>query len=174
MTQEELTQRIKGKHILLDTGVIIRAFEFFQKFEDFFRLLGSTNCIPVYFPLIEFEFIRGAHILEHRQKREEFLKSVSGVNMPFRTEQIMSDAIRIANCYAARKINNPSVVDCCIAAYIKQFSANLLLVTLNHKDFPLFLFDRIFIYPIDTETDIFPLAFYSFNTKKAAQLGLEP
>lgn len=138
----------------------------------FFNLLEETNCKSAYFPFIEFEFLRGAYEAGHKKDREEFLKEISAVELSTPTSKIIKDSISIANCYSARKHYSASLTDCSIAAYLKTHSDNLFLVTLNHKDFPTFLFDRVGIVPVDTEKDIFTLAFYSYNKPKAAKIGI--
>jgi predicted nucleic acid-binding protein len=169
----ELKDKISSKFVLLDTGVIIRAFENFDNFEAFFKMLEDANCRSVYFPFIEFEFLRGAYEISHRHDREQFLKEISGISLNQPNHTIIKDAIAIANCYSARKHYSASLTDCCIAAYLKTFTDNLFLVTLNHKDFPTFLFDRVGIHPIDAKTDIFTLAFYKYNQAKAEKIGLK-
>ena len=171
MTEKEFSQKITNRLVLFDTGVIIRAFGNFDAFKSFFVFLKENECSLVYSPLIEFEFTRGAYETEHKKTRKEFLKFFSFSNIPLPTNETISDTIKIANAYSARRINSPSFIDCCIAAYLKNYHDNLFLVTLNHKDFPTFLFDRVFIYPINTEKDIFTLAFYKFNINKCKKIG---
>lgn len=171
LTEKEFTQEIANKFVLFDTGVIIRAFKYYELFENLFMFLEKNECSPTYFPLVEFEFTRGAYEIEHKEKRKEFLRSLSFLNMPVPSNETIGDAIKIANAYSARRVNSPSFIDCCIAAYLKNYHNNLFLVTLNHKDFPTFLFDRVFIYPINTEKDIFTLAFYRFNMNKCKKIN---
>lgn len=163
---------ISRKHILFDTCVIIRAFEDFSSFKKILEFLEQEHCVPVIFSFIEFEFIRGAYDIEHRKKRKEFLELLAPTTIPLDEKQIMADAIAIANTYAARKIHSPSIVDCAIAAYLKKYHGSLFFVTLNHKDFPTFLFDRVQVYPVDTEKDVFSLGFYRYNITKGERLGL--
>ena len=173
LTEEGLATTLKNKFLLLDTGVIIRGFEHFEEFEIFFNFLKQADCGLVYFPFIEFEFVRGAYDPHLRERKQEFLHALAMTKMPFRSETtLMPDTIKIANAYTARKLNSPALTDCCIAAYLKNFSKNLLFVTVNHKYFPTFLFDRIFIYPIDTQKDIFPLGFYQYSEIKGKDIGL--
>ena len=85
---------------------------------------------------------------------------------------IVTDAIKIANAYSARKHNSASLVDCCIAAYVMRFKGNLLLATLNPKDFPTFLFKCIGIYPLDTNKELFPIVFLNYDKGKTEKIGL--
>lgn len=169
---KEFAEKIRNKYLLFDTGVIIRAFEHFEIFEGLFSFLKQNNCAPVFFSLIEFEFIRGANTQSNKKKRDEFLEFIAMEQMSFKVDNTKDDIIAIANAYSARKHFSASVVDCCIASFLKKYSKNLFLVTLNHKDFPTFLFDRIFIYPVDTDKEVFPIGFYQFNEEKAKKIKI--
>jgi len=172
MEFQEMKERLTNKFILLDTNVIARSFEHFDNFEGFLRFFQETECALTYFPMIEFEFLRGAHLAEHRKARTEFLKTLAFEQMPF-DPQVVYDALKIANAYVARNRKlTPSIVDCCIAAYLKEYADNLYLATLNHSDFPTYLFDRIYVWPVDTEKDVFPIGIYQFNTQKAKDIGV--
>jgi predicted nucleic acid-binding protein len=172
LTEKQLSETIKNKFVLFDTNVIINAFKYLDVFKELFDFLGDAEASPIYFPLIEFEFLRDAYDVTHKGKRKEFLREFTFSTMPLPSSNEIEDSIKIANAYTARKINNPSFIDCCIAAYLKKYAKNLFLITSNHKDFPIFLFDRIFIYTLDTEKDIFTIGFYCFNPKKAKAIGV--
>lgn len=172
LMMKEFAEKIRNKYLLFDTGIIIRAFEHFEVFEEFFGFLKQNNCTPVFFSLIEFEFIRGVNTQFNRKKREEFLEFLAMEQMEFKADEAKSDLIAIANAYSLRRHSSASVVDCCIASFLKKYSKNLFLITLNHKDFPTFLFDRFFIYPVDTDKEVFPIGFYQFNEEKAKKIKI--
>ena len=168
MEKPELEQTLRGKYILLDTDVLICLIENFDKVKDFIAFIKNIDCVFVYFPLIEFEFTRGAYKKEHRDKREKFLKMLSINNLPFRSDddETIKETIKVAHIYASKKMN-PSLIDCCTAAYLKKYSQNLFLATLNHKHFPTFLFDRFYIWTIDSgRKEIYPIGLYRFNKEK--------
>ena len=166
-----LKEKIAHKHILLDTGIFSRSFDHFDSFRPLFQLLNETNCQATYFPLIKFELLRDVFINDNRIKRQMFVEEVTRVNLPI-PPNLFDRAISFANEYTEHQVKSASLVDCCIAAYLEKYADNLFLITLNHKDFPTFLFDRIFVLPIDTDKDVFPLGFYAFNKEKAKQLGV--
>jgi len=150
--------------------VLIFGFGYQNEFEKLCSFLIQGNCSLAYFSLVEFEFLRSAHDPENKNKRKKLLDRF--IEMPFRLDDAKDDIIKIANSYAARKQNGASVVDCCIASFLKTYGKNVILAAFNHKDFLTFLFDRIFIYPIDTNKDIFTLAFYRFNMEKAKKIKI--
>ena len=169
ISKEKFGGQIINKHVLFDTNVLIRACYNFNGFEGFFKFLKKYDCSPAYFPLIKFEFIGPMQSKEHKGKREKFLINIPFEVLPTPTTDNMNDAIGIANAYGLRQVG-ASLVDCCITAYLKQYSSNLFLATLNHKHFPTFLLDSIFIYPIDTGKEILPMGFYKFNNAKAKKI----
>ncbi len=170
-TEAGLKKLIANKHILLDTGVFSRAFDHYSSFEDFFRLLQDAPCSAVYFPLIEFELLRHVFIPEHRESRRKFLNTINAIGLNIHPG-LFDDALRIANCYAQRKVTSPSLVDCSIAAYLKRYSSNMFFATFNHKDFPTFLFSRVGVLPIETDKEVFTLGFYCFDEKKAKEIAI--
>jgi predicted nucleic acid-binding protein len=135
-------------------------------FEGLIADIKSANCEIVIFPFVQFEFTRGAFELEHKRKRSEFIEALQAENLPVRTDDLIRDAIEIANLYASKKVDSPSMIDCSIAALMKIYSDKLFLCTLNHKDFPLFLFNRFHIYTMDADRNIYPFGFYEFNKDK--------
>lgn len=169
MEVDEFRKFIDHKFVIFDTNIFIKAYEHFDAFKVLFDLVKSANCKVVYFPLIEFEFARGAFLPDHRQDREDMFKIIATEKMPIRDDLIYS-ALDIARIYSHNKLPSIHLVDCCIAAYMKQHHDKLFLVTLNHRDFPNFLFDRLHIQPIDSENEVFAPAFYQFNNDKWASL----
>lgn len=167
----EIKTIIKNKYIILDTNILIKALENFSAFESLFIFLKNVDCAIVDFPLIRFEFTRNIFLPGHRESRERFLDILSPSPLPFK-EKLIEDSLEIARIYAHQGVQKGqiSLVDCCIAAYLKQYKENLFLITLNHKDFPVILFDRLFIFPIDGDNDVFAPAFYKFNDKKWSSL----
>ena len=177
MELEELKKSLKGKHIILDTNVLICLFENFDEGQEFisFLLLEIEDCTLTYFPLIEFEFTRGAYQKEHQEKRKEFLEKLSIESLPFHGDEFTDETIKIAQIYASKK-KSPELVDCYIAAYLNKYKDKLFLATLNHKHFPQFIFDRIHVWPVindkGDEPKSFPIGIYSFSKEKGKKYGL--
>ncbi|MCL4400095.1 hypothetical protein M1506_02335 [Patescibacteria group bacterium] len=173
MEKEKLVALIKSRHILLDTNVFIKAFDHFDAFRPLFEFLEENNCQVVDFPLIQFEFTRNTFLPDHREQRELFLKKIATASLPLHKD-LIKDALEIARIYAHQGVQRGqiSLVDCCIAAYLMKYEKNLFLLTMNHKDFPTLLFNRVSIFPVDEKTtdDVFAPAFYQFDVKKLTVL----
>lgn len=164
---DELRERLENKFILFDTNILIEASKHFDSFEALLILLRESKCDVCYIPLIEFEFTRDAVTTELHVERERFLEKIKGVKLPMHSE-LFDDALAIARVYAHMRIppKQISLVDCCIAAYMKKYEKNLFLVTKNHRDFPIEVFNRIFIYPIEVGSDVSTAAIYQFSMEK--------
>ncbi|MBU3942751.1 hypothetical protein KKA24_02080, partial [Patescibacteria group bacterium] len=81
---------------------------------------------------------------------------------------LLKEALKLAKVYSHQGIQKGkiSLVDCCIGALLKQYGKKLFLATLNHSDFPISLFDREYILPVDAGNNVLPVAFYRFNEEK--------
>ena len=175
MTTDELKATLNLKWVLLDTNIFIKAFESPDAFEKLFVFFNNCKCEATYFELIEFEFTKNVFLAEHRQARENFFRKIAPSPLASLRGELIHDALEISRIYAHQKINKGQIalVDCCIAAYLKKHASTLFFVTLNHKDFPLLLFDRHYIYPIDTQKEVLAPAFYQFNLEKFNKLSKE-
>lgn len=167
MSNSELGKILNNKFVVFDTNILIESTLHMDAFKDLLSFLDNNNCNTVHFELTKFEFTRNAYKEKERQEKENFFDKLNSSPMPF-SDQIMKDALEISRIYAHQKVQKGqiSLVDCCIAAYLKQYEDKLFLLTANHKDFPISLFDRISIYPIDKGNDVLAPAFYKFNQEK--------
>ena len=163
----ELGQILDHKFIVFDTNIFVKALKHFETFAELLRSLKEFHCQAIYFPLIEFEFTRDAFIPEHKIEREEFLKRIGATRLSIR-DDLIDSALEIAKIYSYSKIPSRqiSLVDCCIAAYLKQFREQLFLLTLNHADFPQLLFDRIDVFALSAGDEVLAPAIYQFSINK--------
>lgn len=169
MEIEDLKNALKDKHIIFDTNVLICLLENFAQSKDFLFFLKDIGCVITYFPLIEFEFTRGAFQKEHQQKRKEFLDKLAIQDLHFRGDEITEETIKIAQLCSSKN-KNPDLVDCFIAAYLKKYEGKIFLATLNHEHFPQFLFERMHIWTIINEDRdkpiVYPIGIYEYSSKK--------
>lgn len=169
---DEIKRILFHKDILLDNNILTRATDHPDAFFPFLQLIETSACNPMITGLIQFEYLRGAYQLARKKKRQAFLQELAPGNFSHNfAEQKMELAIKIGNCYSAKQIT-PSVVDCSLASHLIAFGGRLLLATLNHKDFPIFLFDRLAVFTIDTEKEVLPIGIYGFNKEKAEAMDL--
>ena len=171
-TKKLLMKTISEKYVIFDTNIIIKAYENTDAFLSLIIFLRECKCDSVNFDLIEFEFIRNAYTPKHIKLREEFFNKISIAKLPFGSS-LIKDAVCISRIYFHQGIQKGQIsfVDCCIAAYLKKYSENLFLITMNHKDFPIILFDRLYIFPLDGGNEVYSPAFYQFNSQKWEKLN---
>ncbi|OGL66267.1 hypothetical protein A2856_03525 [Candidatus Uhrbacteria bacterium RIFCSPHIGHO2_01_FULL_63_20] len=167
MNDKELRQKLLRKYVLLDACVLMEASKQPDAFIELFRLLDETGCIPVLFPLVEFEFLRNAFLKEEKAKLRSFLETFSietlSMNPP---DKFMERTARIASWYASQRLA-PDLTDCAIATLLEQYADKLFLVTFNHQHFPKALFNRFHLMPTETKTGPMVAGFYEFDTERA-------
>jgi hypothetical protein len=140
--------RLDHKAVLLDTDLVIKSFLFPELRDSVFPILHEVSAIPTLTPEIRFEFLRTASFSELYDKRQQFIQEWPVLDVrPGDREQ----AILIGRMYKSYGLA-PSMTDCISAAMLKKFPARLFLVTLNHKDFPPFLFERVHAAVIDAKS----------------------
>jgi len=168
---ESIKARIKNKHLILDTNILINASKYWGQYSDFFNLLNSLEVKLVIDDSIKFEFLRGASTKENLVQNEEFLLGLDKADLAVNKE-IFETAREISNIYV-RNIRNSnqkiSFADCLIAGQMKKYNEQreqLFFATENNTDFPLLLFDRIHIHTIDLESRISNVGIYMFNKDK--------
>lgn len=173
MEKEEFKKRIENQYILLDSNILLKAFNNSKDFEDIFKFLKDANCDIVNFDIVYFEFSRNTRSPRIRKLKDEFIEKMDPTNLPYRQDmKTVKDALEIAQIYAFQNTTGVSTVDCCIASLLKHFSHSLFLLTLNHKDFPAILFDRVFVFPVETKNNIFTTAFYKFDQVRFDKLKI--
>lgn len=67
-----------------------------------------------------------------------------------------------------KNISSPSYVDHLLGAM--SFHKDTVIATIDHKDFPLFLYDRLYLKTFDLNDDICTIGFYKINEAKYSSL----
>jgi predicted nucleic acid-binding protein len=167
-------ERLKHKHILLDTNILINAAKCKDGFAPFFKILSHNDVQSVIDYGIKFEFLRTSNTEERREIKNRYLDLILGKNRMelFVNSEIIDSAIEIANIYS-RKTKNAnkqfSFTDCTIVAQMKKYQSSLYLATLDNNDFPIYLMDRIYTHTIDNKQEILNVGIYSFSESKYQQ-----
>jgi predicted nucleic acid-binding protein len=183
-----MLEKIKGKHLLLDTNIIISASHYSKReiklWDDF--LVGLRRDFGVEFVIdwsVKFEFLRGSKTKSDFLGKEGILNFLVGgdrieLNID---DSVMKDAVELSNLYARknpRLTKQISFADCLLAAQAKKFYSEkvgnqLFILSMDLFDFPLCIFDRIKIFTIDAKTEILNIGVFSFNQKKYLELKRE-
>ncbi len=169
---------LSGKHLLLDTNVLINYANYAPFLEEMRLELQAVKAIPVLDELVRFEFLREAASPAETKSLKKFLKILFDLDdtnidtslFPLIPEDTIACAIEIANIYSQRAKNlKISLVDCFLAAQMKKYNEKkeqLFLATSDHTDFPNLFFERIGIETIDTGEKILNIGFYRFDAHK--------
>lgn len=161
----KLQRALAYRHIIVDTNVLIEGLGVEKQesaFEHLFSFLEKHHCTPVLFPLVKFEFFRNFYQEATQRRAEEFLRYFHFVDIPehFMEGVSLEDATALARLYAARGMHGIGLVDCVLGAMLRQRKKDLLLLTRNHKDFPMTFFERVGTWAIGRERDLIALGFY--------------
>lgn len=175
-------QTLKNKYLLLDTNVLINSLKNPEKFSGFFtNIQKELEMQPVIDHSIKFEFLRGAVFQEQKETLSDFLSLLFGKNyLELRVDsEIFNTATELANIFSRKNSNSKSQIsfgDCLISAQMCRYNKDkdqLFLATIDNKDFPLCVFDRIDIHTIDLCNDIINIGIYSFNTSSYKKLDAD-
>ena len=179
MKKKKMLKKIANRHLLLDTNAIVSLIKHARFYVDFFNQLEKYQIKSVIDYSVKFEFLRGSNTKLDYEIKREYLDILLGENRIelISTNEIFENAREIANIYTrkdAKLTKQISFADCLIAAQMKKFNEKspdrLFLATINNNDFPLFIFDRIHIFTIDTEKEIINMGIYRFNVSKYEKL----
>ncbi len=169
-----------NKFLLLDTNILIRSKQHANHgfFEAFFLEAKKLNTTLFIDEATRFEFIRGSRTKSHRDDKETYLKTllkskdekrkIDEMILPL-SKAILKNAEELGNLYSNKNSNlsqQISITDCLIAAQLMEYGNQSILATLDNNDFPLFIFDRVDIFTIDTKKEILNIGFYQFNERK--------
>lgn len=172
------------KTIIIDACILIEAMQDRQFMEQMNNILGKgrhlATCAATYT-----EFINGLPRKEGIAKKmnERFLKGAAWLNntVPIKVEinkKIIMTARQLAtlNTIAISEARNnykdlpqPSFSDYIIGAL--TFHPDVVMATMNHRDFPLYLFDRIKIINFQCANRLHTIAFYRANKEKFSRLA---
>ena len=160
-------KRLDHQAALLDADIIIKSFGQPELKDTLFPFLEELFLAPTVTSEICFEFLRSASFPETHQKRTSFIKNWTVLPVAAEDRDI---AVHIGRIYQSYGLT-PSLTDCISAAILRKFPKRLFLVTLNHKDFPPFLFERLHADVIDTRTpkgvwDMLVWGVYAFDEAK--------
>lgn len=173
-------QKFKGKHILLDTNILIALLRHQSSllFDDFLRSLESLNLKSVVEEATLFEFRRGSRRQSDLDTKNAFLDFLQGgennrMILPSSTsKEILENAQKLALLYSHKHAplsKQISFVDCLVAAQLMKYGKNICLATTDNNDYPLFIFDRDVVLTFDSGDEIINIGIYTFNQKKFDQ-----
>lgn len=164
-----LVSDLSCKYLLLDTTVLINA----SKSDEFLGLLSElyvSGCSLITIPSVIYEFSRNANTITGFNERQEFVKALN-ITVLKRTEDTFDKdqvfKIAYAKAFSARGDKGPSYTDALLCSVAYKFRSHAMLVmTANHRDMPISIFDRVELITIDVGGELRNEAIYSLSPTK--------
>lgn len=160
---------ISRKHILIDTCVLISLVHHLPKggeFFHFYQMLVQSDCALMTSPFIRYELLCRELSVPARQRKRELLHGFEAVEVPLPLE-VYSWMLEFSWLYASQSLKEAGMVDFSNLAYLKKYQNNILLATINHRDYPTQIVDRVHVHTIDDcDNEILNIGFYRWNEEK--------
>jgi len=166
-----LPKQLSNSRLLLDTTTLINA----SKSGDLLKLLAeisNSGCMLVTIPSVVYEFTRGVESIEQYNNQMIFIEKL-GVTVISRAEEKITPDMRVFmilynSLVAKRREKGPSYTDSllCAMAYKYRKSGGLMIITANHKDIPLALFDREEMITVEINNEFRTESIYKLSNEK--------
>lgn len=138
---------IQDKYLLLDTNILIDSVKFPEEFTSFYKKIEQVRATPVLDYVTHLEFIRGAKSKTEKKIFDTFIDKAFHtdlIELPIE-KKIFSIAEKICLIITRMSNNQIDLGDALISAQIcNGKSDKLFLVTANHQDFPVCLFNCLY------------------------------
>jgi hypothetical protein len=168
-----MNAQLENKHILVDTCFISSLFyeeiDFFKNLLDLFEQNHCTLCINT---LICLEFLRIAKGKSEKEELSDFLHDkFFELGPDISIYDCAKELFPLYNfCKSIGNKKQASVVDIVNVCFLKKYSENLLLLTLDNYDYPLEITDRINVGVIDLKKELLTWGIYKFNNTNFTSL----
>ncbi len=165
---------IEEKVIILDTCVLIDIMASPLIREVFLYFINEIKSEVTIAGPVYVEFINGIDKIENFFLNKEMINTFK-IAEPFIDDKTIFFARTLAtlNVFeqnrskSSRKIQ-PSFSDHTLGALTAH--EDLVIATTDHKDFPLYLYDRLYLKTLDEDSNIISIGFYKLNSEKYAAL----
>lgn len=150
---------IRNASILLDTSFLLDARANLVEYANFIDSLKGNGNAFLGIDLVKVEFVRSSDSSSLEMKKK-YYEGLIETDLPI---DIMTRdyVIELMGEYG-NDLQGVSVVDLYLAACTKRYEG-LFLLTANHKDFPIKVFDRKVIVNFGRNKDIRTYAFYRYK-----------
>lgn len=149
--------------LLIDTCFLIDSYAYPDVFEEFLTELKTSSCYLLAIPIIRTEFIRS----ENRNlfiKKKKYFDQIIDTILPIRSE--FTDLADELMLLYGNSLKGVSIADLYLGCVLKHQSS-LKLLTRNHKDFPLGVFERSDIRDFELPNRILTYASYRIKRQQS-------
>jgi hypothetical protein len=165
---DNLKNGLRLKTLLIDTCTLntVRLHTKNEGVQTFLQTLNTLQCTPAIHDLIKAEYFRDANKKIELDGRKNFVEKLcQNFSLPI-PGQVFKDATVLSYMYVRNQHKGIALVDLINSVLLKKFNANLVLVTENHKDYPITVHDRIGTIVLDLGKTLATLGFYTINSQK--------
>jgi predicted nucleic acid-binding protein len=172
MPTPSITQCVEGinrANILLDTNFLIDSLRSINNnpedspYLEFITEIKEANNTLVSIPPVALEFLKGSNILSDRQVKKNFYDDLVAATLPL-DNNVIENADLLTQLYRNKGKDISSTDFFVGGTAMKYFNSNFYLLTRDHDDFPVRIFDReraiIFQHP-KGGVDVYGLFKYS-------------
>lgn len=160
-----LHSSLQGKHVFVDSSSLVHA----RDSKDFYKLLhtlADNGSLLFTVPSVRFEFTRYANTIMEYNEFNRFINGLS-ISVFNRVEEVILDKCEVFTIAMNKSGAKMSYTDAllCSCAFFYRASKPYIL-TANHKDMPLSLFDRKEVITFDVGNNIKTEALYQINDSR--------
>lgn len=147
---EQCLVDVKNKHILVDTCFLIDSSRSVKEgehiFDDLISILKANGNKLVSTFVVQLEFYKGSDLISDYLDKKKHYDSIIDYTLPTTPEEI-KNAIKMTLIYRGFG-NKVSSTDFILASTIKNYKKEIFLLTNDHDDFPVRIFDRYASIPL--------------------------
>ncbi|MFA5185632.1 MAG: type II toxin-antitoxin system VapC family toxin [Patescibacteria group bacterium] len=170
-----LEDLLRNKHLLLDTCVLINFHKYQEspELKEFFKAISDSNCALITIDQVYCEFLKYADDRQEYLDLFEWLGNlVPDVLYPTKEDLYATNQIYLAlKVKKKNSAEHPSLEDLLLGSMLMKWPDKVYLATVNHKDFPTWFYDRVYLHAFDDRAgNVSAVGIYQFNVDKYVEL----
>lgn len=160
---QELLTSFKGKHLIIDTNVLIDSASKPSEYTKFFNSLKANDVAVVTSNLVRYEFIIGTENKIKLKSKEDYLTSIID-SLICPSEPTWKAIDKLIEEYG-QEGKGVKYIDLVLGAMLKQYGSNICLMTRDTTDFVPSIFNLKYIVNAPHSKGIFTYGIYQYQGK---------
>lgn len=173
--QQNLSTELSTRHVFIDSTALIHA-AYSEEFLELLTDIVEHGCLLLTIPSVVYEYSRSADTPEKFKQRLEFIKALNISILNRVEEEVVKHSVFLIayNRTFNRRNVGPSYTDSLLCAMAYRFKhMNPLILSSNHRDIPLSIFNRVGLITVDVSGNLENEALYEFSEDKFTKLFRE-
>lgn len=159
-----------GKTVIFDNNIFVEGYRFQNEIASIINTLTDKGCPVTTIEPVRIEFLSKNRSVEELDKKLRFIEQILTTSeIPSATFQNEMKEMPLLYAFGLQ-CQSFKMVDFTLAAVLKKYHSNALLLTNDHHDFTPKLFDLLGLIPLVTVEGVKSLGLYQFSTAKYAKL----